>query len=85
MRLRGIVAGPALNGVLIDQEGKTSFVTGGDVSRFRRSTLPPAAGSTGGSAGAAPAAPVYRGPVIRIRRGGDVTEQPIGAGAGVAV
>lgn len=65
-------------------EGKTSFVTGGDVSRFRRSTLPPAAGSTGGSAGAAPAAPVYRGPVIRIRRGGDVTEQPIGAGAGVA-
>ena len=30
VRLRGIVAGPALNGVLIDQEGKTSFVRRGE-------------------------------------------------------
>ena len=30
VRLRGIVAGPALNGVLIEQDGKTSFVRRGE-------------------------------------------------------
>ena len=53
-------------------EGKTSFVTGGDVSRFRRSTVPPPEG----------AAPVYSGPTIRVRRAGSVTDEPIGKGAG---
>ena len=58
-------------------EGKTSFVTGGDVSRFRRSTVPPAASNGGG---AAPAAPVYRGPVINVRRGNRTEVEPVGAG-----
>lgn len=51
-------------------EGKTSFVTGGDVSRFRRSTVPPPAPVAGGP-------PVYTGPTIRVRRAGNVSEVPI--------
>ena len=57
-------------------DGKTSFVTGGDVSRFQRSTVPPPAPAGGGQGGAA--APVYRGPIITVRRGGVVSEEPIG-------
>lgn len=52
-------------------DGKTSFVTGGDVSRFQRSTVPP-------KTGAGAAAPVYRGPMIRVRRGSSVTDTPLG-------
>lgn len=55
-------------------DGKTSFVTGGDVSRFQRSSAAPAAVPAGN--GAAPAAP--SGPVIRVRRGSNVSETPIG-------
>lgn len=58
-------------------DGKTSFVTGGDVSRFQRSTVPPK-GAAASQPGAAPAAPVYRGPVIKVRRGSMVVEEPIG-------
>lgn len=65
-------------------DGKTSFVTGGDVSRFQRSTVPPAAKAPDAQPGA-PAAPVYRGPVIRIRRGSNTTEQPIGQNGTVIV
>lgn len=57
-------------------EGKTSFVTGGDVSRFRRSTVPSATPTPG-----AAAAPVYRGPIVKVRRGANTVEEPIGAGA----
>ena len=70
--LRSAVAQPS--------DGKTSFVTGGDVSRFQRSTVPPPAAAAGG---AAPAAPVYRGPTIRVRRAGNVTDEQIGAKASV--
>ena len=56
-------------------DGKTSFVTGGDVSRFQRSTVPPAASAQQGGAAAAP---VYRGPVVKVRRGSAVSEEPIG-------
>lgn len=60
-------------------DGKTSFVTGGDVSRFQRSTVPPKAPAAGSGGGAVQdAAPVYRGPVIRVRRGSAVTETPVG-------
>jgi pilus assembly protein CpaB len=62
-------------------DGKTSFVTGGDVSRFQRSTVPPAAPAAGGSA--SPSTPVYRGPTIRVRRAGNVTDEQIGAKANV--
>ncbi len=48
-------------------EGRTSFVTGGDVSRFQRSTLPPKSGT-----------PVYTGPTVRVRRGAVTTDTPVG-------
>ena len=57
-------------------DGKTSFVTGGDVSRFQRSSVPPKAGSD--QPGSNNSAPVYRGPVIRVRRGSSVTDTPVG-------
>ena len=62
-------------------EGKTSFVTGGDVSRFRRSTVPPKSGDVGGSAGSAPAAPAYRGPTVRVHRAGSTSDESLGKGA----
>lgn len=66
-------------------DGKTSFVTGGDVSRFQRSTVPPSAPAAGAQqGGGAAAAPVYRGPVITVRRGSAVSEEPVGAKAGVS-
>lgn len=61
----------------------TTYVTGGDVSRFARRTVP-------GVAAAAPAAPVAApamgsggvvaqpGPVVKIARGNAVTEVPVG-------
>jgi pilus assembly protein CpaB len=62
--------------------GPTSFVTGGDVSRFQRSTVPsktppqsaPMA-SSGPNYGSP--APVHTGPTVRVFRGEAVTEQPI--------
>ena len=70
----------------------TTFVTGGDVSRFQRSTVPPKTAPQQYSAPAAPAAapsngggnaaPVYRGPSVRVTRGKETTETPVGAKAG---
>lgn len=59
----------------------TSFVTGADVSRFQRRTVPAktADGDGGGSSTARPgetAAP--RGPVVRVARGNAITEVPVG-------
>jgi pilus assembly protein CpaB len=61
----------------------TTFSTGGDVSRFQRSSIPPkiavAPMPVAGPAPAAPAAPfIPRGPVIIIARGNTVTEVPLG-------
>ncbi|WDA39899.1 Flp pilus assembly protein CpaB [Erythrobacter sp. BLCC-B19] len=70
----------------------TTFVTGGDVSRFQRSTVPPktmpqaqsapapapARASGGGGGGAAP---VYTGPSVRVTRGQATTETPVSAKA----
>ena len=65
------------------QEGATSFVTGGDVSRFQRRTVPPrnegnptpppSLGVGGGGA-----APVKIGPVVRITRGSHTDAVPVG-------
>jgi pilus assembly protein CpaB len=61
------------------QDNNTSFTTGGDVSRFQRTSVPqrttaaPAAGGAGG-----PAA-VAVGPVVRVARGNTVTEVSVGA------
>jgi pilus assembly protein CpaB len=59
----------------------TSFVTGADVSRFQRRTVPAktADGDGGGSSTARPgetAAP--KGPVVRVARGNAITEVPVG-------
>jgi pilus assembly protein CpaB len=64
----------------------TTFSTGGDVSRFQRSTVPskpkaqaPAAPAPAPaqSGGGAQAAPVYTGPSVRVTRGKDTTETPV--------
>jgi len=75
-------------------EKGTSYATGGDVSRFQRSTPPPqqARGGDASGAPAAPAAPaaaapagygmqVRTGPVVRISRGKAVEEVVIQKGA----
>ena len=63
----------------------TTFTTGGDVSRFQRSTVPAKAPppsnqnqyASAPSADGAPRAPVYRGPSVRVTRGNATTETPI--------
>lgn len=60
-----------------------SYVTGADVSRYERSTVPTkkveAAPSAGPSfaGGGSPAAPVYTGPSIKVRRGAATTDEPV--------
>ncbi|NIJ31720.1 Flp pilus assembly protein CpaB [Sphingomonas oligoaromativorans] len=63
------------------QDTQTTFTTGGEVSRFARSSMPrtqvaTAAPAAGGSA--APAAPAFAGPVVRVARGNTVTDTPVG-------
>ncbi|VVS97925.1 Flp pilus assembly protein CpaB [Erythrobacter sp. EC-HK427] len=81
--LRSAVARPG--------EGGTTFVTGGDVSRFQRSTVPtaPAVRDAAPAApvqvqvqggNAAPAAPA--GPTVRVRRGTATTVEPVNRGEG---
>jgi pilus assembly protein CpaB len=61
----------------------TTFTTGGDVSRFQRSTVPsktPPPSNQSGSAAPvdnAPRAPVYRGPSVRVTRGNSTTETQV--------
>ncbi len=65
-----------------------SFVTGGDVSRFQRKTMPVAAPGGGApqmNMGPAPApqmavngTPLPRGPVVRVTRGKDTTDVSVG-------
>jgi len=67
-------------------EGATTFVTGGDVSRFQPSRyVPPSSapaaptGMAAPTAGPAPApAPVHLGPVVRVTRGKTTTEEAAG-------
>lgn len=67
-------------------EGNTTYVTGGDVSRFQRSSRPAmasAAMSTPAMAAPAPSAagataPVRTGPVVRVTRGKETTEEAVG-------
>src|SRR6478609_2428234 len=66
------------------EDGASSFVTGGDVSRFQRSTMPrttpPAGGTDSGAPAAAPAIPT--GPTVRVTRGQTTTVESISRGAG---
>jgi pilus assembly protein CpaB len=61
----------------------TTFVTGADVSRFQRRSVPVAPKASNGSAPAPAAAGpsiayAPQGPVVRIARGNNVTEVPVG-------
>jgi pilus assembly protein CpaB len=62
-------------------EGATSFVTGGDVSRFARRTIPrataPAPVAVAGDASPRGAFE-YQGPVVRVTRGKDTVAVPVG-------
>lgn len=70
-------------------DGATTYVTGGDVSRFQRKSMPVMAEEaaqkmmTNAVAAVAdraglPAAPVARGPIVRVTRGKITTEVPVG-------
>jgi pilus assembly protein CpaB len=68
-------------------DNNTTYVTGGDVSRFQRRSVPgrtsdaPAGGTQSASAqpgnGAVPG--IVTGPVVRVARGNSVTVVPVGA------
>ncbi|MEE4338616.1 Flp pilus assembly protein CpaB [Erythrobacter sp.] len=70
----------------------STFATGGDVSRFQRSSIPPQ--DDGGDAKSTPAgpgvsgtrggAPVITGPSVRVTRGQQTTEVPVSGGIAAA-
>ena len=64
------------------QDGASSFVTGGDVSRFQRRTMPAQTQSAPAQAGGAPASGVPGGPTVRVMRGSNTTMESVGKGAG---
>ncbi|MES2137125.1 MAG: Flp pilus assembly protein CpaB [Pseudomonadota bacterium] len=59
-------------------DNSTTFMTGGDVSRFQRRSVPakPVQASAPGAAGG-PAMPT--GPIVRVARGNEITVVPMGA------
>jgi pilus assembly protein CpaB len=64
-------------------DGASTFVTGGDVSRFQRRSMPTtdsqrAQGPTMGVPGSEGGTPVYRGPSVRVTRGKTTVEVPVG-------
>jgi pilus assembly protein CpaB len=67
-------------------DNNTTFVTGGDVSRFQRRSIPAKSSdssgnsnASGGGAGAGTALP--SGPMVRVMRGGSVSVVPVDAGS----
>jgi pilus assembly protein CpaB len=68
----------------LPQDGATSFVTGGDVSRFQRTSMPRTSAPPGavGDGGAPAALAVPTGPTVRVTRGKDTTVEAVGRGAG---
>jgi pilus assembly protein CpaB len=59
-------------------DSSTTFVTGGDVSRFQRRTVPARPQDKPAAGGSNPVG-VPSGPVVRIARGNNVTVVPVGA------
>ncbi|MET0588458.1 MAG: Flp pilus assembly protein CpaB [Novosphingobium sp.] len=60
-------------------DARSSFVTGGDVSRFQRRTVPmPTRQVAGGSAQGPVATGLYMGPTVRVTRGKDTSAVPVG-------
>jgi pilus assembly protein CpaB len=69
------------------QDGASTYVTGGDVSRFQRSTMPPRQSSqsaqvASGSGPVTTGVAVPSGPTVRVTRGQATTVEPVGRGAG---
>ena len=70
-------------------DSSTTFVTGGDVSRFQRRSVPakptqmaqamPGAGPAPGAAAPGVASAVPSGPSVRVARGNNITVVPVGA------
>lgn len=65
-------------------DGQSTYVTGGDVSRFQRSSIPsqaapaqPAMAMAGPAPQAASGVPVHTGPVVRVTRGKTTTDEPV--------
>ncbi|MGB3167572.1 MAG: Flp pilus assembly protein CpaB, partial [Alteraurantiacibacter sp.] len=71
-------------------DGSSTYVTGGDVSRFQRSSVPSRAPrqqqaqapQQPAAAAGAPVPYVPQGPVVRVSRGQQVTVEPVSSGAG---
>jgi pilus assembly protein CpaB len=67
------------------QDGASSFVTGGDVSRFQRSTMPrrntATAQAEGGTTTNVTVVAAPNGPVVRVTRGKALTVEPVGRGS----
>jgi pilus assembly protein CpaB len=66
------------------QDGATTFVTGGDVSRFERRTMPPPPVAERVATASAPSAtPGFaaapRGPVVRVTRGKNTSVEQVGS------
>ena len=61
------------------QDGASSFVTGGDVSRFQRTAMPRPAGAQGADGGPPPPPP---GPMVRVTRGKVTSVEEVSRGAG---
>lgn len=60
-------------------DSDTTFVTGADVSRFQRRTVPARSAASGGAPGpVGVAADRPAGPVVRVARGNIVTDVPVG-------
>lgn len=74
-------------------DSRSTYSTGGDVSRFQRKTIPPQQDGGGGRATPAspgvPAqingAPANAGPTVRVTRGNATSEVPIGGSVNAAV
>lgn len=60
-------------------DNNTTFVTGGDVSRFQRRTVPARTAQAPAQGGPAMASAMPIGPSVRISRGNTVTVVPVGA------
>ena len=71
-------------------DSKGTYVTGGDVSRFQRSSMPAMRSSRGEPDGsgdrsvAGPAMPVRSGPIVVITRGKNAEAVPVGRTGGIA-
>ncbi len=69
------------NAVSRPRDGATTYVTGGDVSRFQPRSLDAPSRDTQSSVPGM-SAPVPSGPVVRVTRGNRTSVEPVGVGAG---